>query len=605
MKLKNLILCSLLLLIYSQLAYSATAPAVPDTSASDEIQLLIDVSGSMKQNDPQNQRIEASKLFINLLPDNSKVSLWLFAEKSSLLLHSDAVDANWKKQAIKETANIHSKGLFTHIENAIETALSDGFTGNGKKHLILLTDGIVDISKDIMVSADSRERVLSEWIPKLQQKNIKVDTIALSDQADKELLYQLAYDTGGWTESAVSAEQLQRVFLKMLLKAAPKDNLPLVGNRFVVDKNIKEFSILAFKKPDSAPSKLFSPDQKIIDKHTALSNVSWLETATYDLITVKQPAEGEWRLDADADPDNQVMIMTDLKMQIAEVPTFIAQTEALPLKLSFTEQDKLINHADFLGLLTLIANLDKQPPVTIAIDKKQPGYFTMQFTQLTAGNHQVIIQADGKTFKREIIREFSVVSEAVKLETEIDTDKRSVTFNVLPDLAMLDSSSLVISTTISRTETPAQTVIMPENQGKWSITIDKFPLGTETLVNFDIQAKGLDGKALSPLLKPVRINDSFFSTTTNATTDETDKEAKKPGDHDTQAEGSAEHDDTDLANSETTSDEKTNAEPTDWLEVGGIVALVNILFLVGGYLIFRAVKKATLARQTAILERLS
>jgi uncharacterized protein (TIGR03503 family) len=543
----------------------------------------------MKQNDPQNQRIEASKLFINLLPDKSKVSLWLFAEKCSLLLHSDAVDANWKKQALQETANIHSRGLFTHIENAIETVLSKGFTGNGKKHLILLTDGIVDISKDIMVSADSRERVLSEWIPKLQEKNIKVDTIALSDQADKELLYKLAYDTGGWTESTVSAEQLQRVFLKMLLKAAPKDNLPLLDNRFVVDKSINEFSILAFKKPDSAPSKLISPNQKIIDKHTALSNVAWLETASYDLVTVKQPAEGEWRLDADADPDNQVMIMTDLKMQIAEVPTFIAQTETLPLKLSFTEHDKLINRADFLEVLTLTASLDKQAPITVEIDKKQPGYFTTQFTQLNTGNHQVSILADGKTFKREIIQEFSVVSEAVKLETEVDTEKHSVTLKITPDLAVVDASSLVISATISRTETPAQTLIIPENQGIWSISIDKLPQGTETLVNFDIQAKGLDGKTLIPQLKPVRINDSLFSSTA------TETEAGKADDHASQTEVSAEQLDKALASS----------EPTNWLEVCGIVALVNTLFLVGGYLTVRALKKTTLARQAEILERLS
>ena len=120
--------------------------------------------------------------------------------------------------ALMATEKINSRGLYTNIEEAIQTVLQVGFAGKGDKHLILLSDGMVDISKDIMVSADSRDRILSEWIPKLQVLNIKALTIALSDQADKELLEKLAFDTGGWYESAANAEQLQRTFLKMILK---------------------------------------------------------------------------------------------------------------------------------------------------------------------------------------------------------------------------------------------------------------------------------------------------------------------------------------------------------------------------------------------------
>jgi uncharacterized protein with von Willebrand factor type A (vWA) domain len=98
-----------------------SAPQSPTDT--DEIQILIDVSGSMKQNDPQNLRADATQLIINLLPDNAKVSIWLFAEKTTLLSHSDAVDKKWRIQAAKTSQSIHSCGLYTHIEDAIQTSL--------------------------------------------------------------------------------------------------------------------------------------------------------------------------------------------------------------------------------------------------------------------------------------------------------------------------------------------------------------------------------------------------------------------------------------------------------------------------------------------------
>src|SRR5574343_719037 len=90
------------LLLLSSVAESASQTA----SDTDEIQVLIDVSGSMKQNDRQNLRIDATLLLVNLLPDKTNASLWLFAEKTTLLSHADAIEGNWRQQAIKASKNI-------------------------------------------------------------------------------------------------------------------------------------------------------------------------------------------------------------------------------------------------------------------------------------------------------------------------------------------------------------------------------------------------------------------------------------------------------------------------------------------------------------------
>lgn len=577
---------SLLLMFIGSEVYGQSLNAAEQ----DEIQVLIDVSGSMKQNDPQNLRIEASKLLISLLPEKSKAAIWIFAENTTALTHSDAVDDAWKKQALKATGNIHSRGLYTHIEEAIQTALKTGFAGNGNKNLIILTDGVVDISKDIMVSADSRERILSEWIPKLQQQNIKVQTIALSDQADKELLDKLAFDTGGWTESAESAEQLQRAFLKMAQKAAPKDSLPLVGNQFTVDSGVKEFSVLVFKKSGSAPTRLQSPDRKQVDKQTSTANVAWLEGSAYDLVTVKQPGVGDWRLEAEVDPDNQVMIMTDLKLVVDELPNFIGDKESFAVRVHFTEHDKPIERADFLGMMAVTLTVDQQVPLAMQAVAGEKGFFAHTVSSLSPGKHRLKIVADGKTFKRESDREIEVTVSSIAMEQSIDAEKREVTLKLIPDLTLLDANALRIEANISSAGKPPETQAIENQDGAWLIKLDGLEQGSETLVSFNVMAKSVDGKPVSPEIKPIKINDEFFRK--NAQPSEKEPQQFAAEEHVAQSEQSAE------------SHEQTTGE-TNWLLVGLIVLGMNILLFGCGYFIYRALKKANAEKQQQLLERLA
>jgi hypothetical protein len=591
------VFCALMLTVDS--AYCQSAPVAAGT---EEIQVLIDVSGSMKQNDPDNLRIEASRLLVNLLPDGARAGFWLFAEKTAPLSATDTVNTAWKQQASKATASIHSRGLYTHIEDAIQTVLSQGFTGGGKKHLILLTDGFVDISKDIMQSADSRERILSEWIPKLQQQNIRVQTIALSEQADKELLEKLAFETGGWAETAQSAEQLQRVFLKMAQKAVPKETLPLTDNKFNVDSGIHEFSVLVFKKPHAAPTQLLAPDGKKLSKQNMVANVSWLESQAYDLITVKQPMIGEWRLIAEVDPDNQVMIVTDLKLQLSEIPNFLGENETLQVKAHFTDKDKLIARADFLGILTLEIIQDQQAPSKMRGLAAEPGFYEHNVEHLSLGKHLLKIVADGKTFKREIINEIEVVATPITVEKHVDVVQRQVSLKLLPDTKLIDPAGLVVSAVISQGGQTPETREVAGKDGVWTLDLASLPPETITHVNFNVMAKDLDGKPLTPAIKPLSIDDSWFAPAEKpevmaapaATSEQqTALDHEPAGEHAGEAE-------TDHEQHPPPAELKTN-----WLLVGGILLAINVFLTVGGFFIHRYLKKSQAEKQRQLLERLS
>ena len=118
-------------------------PGLADT------RVLIDVSGSMKKNDPDNLRRPALRLLVGLLPQNSRAGVWTFGRYANMEVKWGKVDAQWRKLADQGASKIHSRGQFTNIERALQRATSgwENADPGSRRNLRLLTDGKVDIAK--------------------------------------------------------------------------------------------------------------------------------------------------------------------------------------------------------------------------------------------------------------------------------------------------------------------------------------------------------------------------------------------------------------------------------------------------------------------------
>ena len=221
-----------------------------------DVRILIDVSGSMKQNDPNNLRAPALRLVIGLLPDESKAGVWTFAKYVNMLVPHREVNEAWRIEAEKQSNNIHSYGLFTNIEQALNKATVDQRMADSKfrRSVILLSDGLVDVSINEEVSKVSRQRILDTLVPRLKKANVAVHTIALADTADHALLRDISLATDGWYEQVDNAEQLQRVFLHLFEKAAQRDTVPLTDNNFKIDDSVSEMTLLVFRRAGSKPT---------------------------------------------------------------------------------------------------------------------------------------------------------------------------------------------------------------------------------------------------------------------------------------------------------------------------------------------------------------
>ncbi|MEL0069131.1 MAG: vWA domain-containing protein, partial [Gammaproteobacteria bacterium] len=173
----------LLLLLVSIFYLSVVQAYQSDSKPVSDVRVIVDISGSMKKNDPNNLRIPAIQLFSQLLPPDSQSGVWTFGQYVNMLVPLSEVTPEWKAEALRTSKQINSVGLFTNISGAIERASFDWSEADPdtKRSLVLLTDGMVDISKDPAKNAEAREELLNTLLPRLKQAGVTIHTIALSN----------------------------------------------------------------------------------------------------------------------------------------------------------------------------------------------------------------------------------------------------------------------------------------------------------------------------------------------------------------------------------------------------------------------------------------
>lgn len=502
------------------LVCALSAQANAEMGAKADARILIDVSGSMHKNDPQNLRRPALRLLVGLLPDDARAGVWTFGQYVNMLIPLGQVDAGWKRKARAEAAKIASPGQFTNIEDVIRRASADweGPATIYRRHLILLTDGVVDISKDPKKNAASRKRILEELLPKLKLHNAALHTIALSERADHELMQTLSMETGGWYEQVNNAEQLQRIFLKIFEKVGRPDTVPLKDNKFLVDNSIQEVTLLVFRKEGAEPTQVITPSGEQFDAKSAPKSVSWHRDVGYDMLTITKPETGEWRVQAAMDPDNRVIIVTDLKMVSSQLPSRFVLGESLPLTVNFSNQGKQITRKDFLDVVNLKSGHvdangtgEERPILDDGKDGDEvsgDGNFTLRVGEgLAAGKVELIITAQGNTFQREQRQIFELADPMVMKFQPSAQGGEEWQLSLMPDSEIVDLDSLELNASlISKTGEEQPVMLLPGiEQGMREALINADTLMGDWTLSVSVKGRTRAGSALDLTLDPVAI----------------------------------------------------------------------------------------------------
>ncbi|MBV1882608.1 MAG: VWA domain-containing protein [Pseudomonadales bacterium] len=472
------------LLVSTTAVFAKLPPPAPT-----DMRVLIDISGSMKQNDPNNLRIPALKLLLNLMPQDCNAGVWTFGRYVNMLVPYRAVSPKWKKMAKQEANKINYAGQFTNIGSAIEKA-SFGWRDvnpESQRSMILLTDGMVDVSRSKGVNENERNKILNVLLPQLKKAGVKIHTIALSKNADIELLQTLALSTDGQFAIVNNAEELLKVFVAAFDQSVEQEQVPIEGNQFSIDGSVDEFTVLIYRKPTSIATQLKMPNGQVVSQNDKLTGLNWFSDSRYDLITIASPIGGEWTLLADVDPDNRVTVVSDLKLFMEGVPTNIVKSEVLDMSVFLSEGDSRIVKSDFLSLLDItfrqdFLDGDKTWEGKLTSHKegkvKTPrnGTYSARLNKtLLPGRHELTVLVDGKTFQRKKKQKLTVHSEVLEVlivEEESENGMSNFYLNILPKGGIVPKGELEVSAVISSpTKILSEPAVTSTAFGGWRVDV--------------------------------------------------------------------------------------------------------------------------------------
>lgn len=586
-----------------------TAQQVEQQNNSSDIRVLIDVSGSMKKNDPKNLRLPALRLLIGLLPADANTAVWNFGTRAEPLVPQGLANDKWKKNARLASKNIHSRDLFTNIGLALETAVAD-WEGTPSKlnqrSIILLTDGMVDIGKDDAGNTQERTRILKKLLPEIEKTGVNIHTIALSNNADHAFLQELSTKTDGGFEQTENAEQLERIFLRLFEKTTKPDTVPLVDNKFLVDESILELTLLVFKPKNARPTEVIEPDKKVYKQNNVPSYVKWQSEKNYDLITITRPKTGEWSITAQTDPDNRVLVVTNLQIQTNRMPNNMFVGENLNIALFMTDNNKKITDDNFLQFISMTA-IQKELSADIS-SIKQPnkkrwflhdnglrgdteandGVFNIQVNStLDVGKNQFTFRASTETLQREInhsviIHDINLIS--TRVEQQQKNNKNYHQILVSPNIEFINprkikmTASLIAGDKLQDNDAGTNINLQQVNPSilEWSYESESLDAEIDYHIIIHMKTKTRTGRPVDYTSRPLQLNLPTFENlilNPDQLLMEENPESK---------------DEQEII--EDVEEEITETEP-DWMMGVIIAVIVNLFAGIGGWFAYRKWKK--------------
>jgi len=132
------------------------------------------------------------------------------------------------------------------------------------------------------------------------------------------------------------------------------NQIPYFDNRFRIDAQIDELTLLFYRHSGSKPIILIQPDgSKLKIDSVDKEKVEWYDDATFDMIRIKKPMPGPWQAVGDILPNSKIMVVSDVKLEVAPLPKIVLSGETLKITGQLFNGDKAIENPLFRHVIKL------------------------------------------------------------------------------------------------------------------------------------------------------------------------------------------------------------------------------------------------------------
>ncbi len=132
------------------------------------------------------------------------------------------------------------------------------------------------------------------------------------------------------------------------------NQIPYFDNRFRIDAQLDEITMLFYRKSGSTPVILVRPDGsklRVIDHDK--KKVEWYDDVTFDMIKIKKPMPGPWQVIGDVLPQSQILVVSDVKIEVEPLPDVMLAGETLKVEGKLYNGNLAINNPRFRNVVQL------------------------------------------------------------------------------------------------------------------------------------------------------------------------------------------------------------------------------------------------------------
>jgi Mg-chelatase subunit ChlD len=413
-------------LLWFLLIASCVPQAVRAEEAEKSVQALIvfDVSGSMRQSDPNRLSVAAAQLFVNLSQPGDAVGLAAFSERTtSLFAVSSGKDANAKQALQRSLASLQFNGQTTDLAAALEAGLvafPDQEDVSHRRLVLLLTDGELDLGKDrAEAEAAALARIRNSLIPEYHRRGILLYTIAFTTAADREFLGELAEASAGASSFIADAQTLHQAFSQIFIGTHDAQTFPLEQAGIRIDDSIKELSLVFAKSDPDERITLLTPGQRTVQASDMAEGMTWLSTPAYDLVRMRNPQAGIWQIERPDKTQSGVGIIAEstLNLQVELGATFIETGSQLAIRAFLKDESQVparIQHEEG-QTVTAEVSAPNGSIVNVSLAPQADGSFIALTPLLgAAGKYSMTVTAMTSQLQRQRTRTFKVYPECLQ-----------------------------------------------------------------------------------------------------------------------------------------------------------------------------------------------
>lgn len=388
---------------------------VPAEIENTDVVLLLDTSGSMLSTDPEKLRNEGAKLLLQFLKKGDRLGVIAFSDSAKVVRPLTDYSDDTEKETYKAIASLEATGEYTNIVTGVEAAktmLEEDRREKSSQVIVLMSDGKMEPHPKAGTPEFISRILFDFYLPELKSKGIKIHTLAFSDQADKDLLKQIAAATDAASWFTPTAEKIHESYAELFLVVKKPQIVPFTSKGFRIDSDIKEVTFYINKDSAQGELSLVTPSGKKVSVVEPGFGTKWFSGKKFDVVTVMQPEPGNWQVNGLLQNDSFATAITNLRL-ITDFPQKTYSGEPITIKAQLFDGERPIVLPDMTGDIQYAFQVTPTDRVSEPIireflnddgkdgdERARDGVFSARINLEEEGEYKLRIVARAPTFER-------------------------------------------------------------------------------------------------------------------------------------------------------------------------------------------------------------